>query len=299
MSGMTIVPLLAFLCLLGAFATAAQRVAARRRLRLTVARATVFAEEAAPVAVARRTRTPLLSRLSGLALALRPGASRDELALRLAGAGVGRRVTPELFLGLQGALLLVSALLGMLTFAAGSHTNGLLLALGGVGCALVVPDRLLASRAARRRDAILAELPGALDLLAVTVEAGLGFDAAVARVAEATEGPLAEELSLMLAELRYGEARATALQRLAARVTAEEVAQFSRAVMRADQLGTTLGGTLRMQAADARARRQLAAEEKANKAPVKMLFPTIFFIFPALFVVVLGPSVLSIGAFLK
>lgn len=296
---MTIVPLLAFLCLAGAVATAAQRVATRRRLRLTVARASTVVVDAPPVAQPRRKRTPLIGRLAGLTLALRPGASRDELALRLAGAGVGRRFTPEVFLGLQGALLVGSLLLGVMTFAAGAHGNGLLLALAGAGCALVVPDRLLASRAARRREAILADLPGALDLLAVTVEAGLGFDAAVARVAEATDGPLAEELSLMLAELRYGEARATALQRLAARVTAEEIAQFTRAVMRADQLGTTLGSTLRMQAADARGRRQLAAEEKANKAPVKMLFPTIFFIFPALFVVVLGPSVLSLGAFIK
>lgn len=297
---MTIVPILALVCLASACVTTAQRVNARRRLKLTVARATVFgAVEEAPVAAPRKSRTPFVGRLSRLALALRPGASRDELALRLAGAGVSRRVTPEVFLGLQGALLLGSLLLGVLTFAAGSHTNGMLLALGGAGCALVVPDRLLASRAARRREAILAELPGALDLLAVTVEAGLGFDAAAARVAEATEGPLSEELSLVLAELRYGEARSTALQRLAARVACEEIAQFSRAVMRADQLGTSLGNTLRAQAADARARRQLAAEEKANKAPVKMLFPTIFFIFPALFVVVLGPSVLTLGAFLK
>jgi tight adherence protein C len=177
--------------------------------------------------------------------------------------------------------------------------NGLLLALGGAGCALVVPDRLLRSRATRRREAILVELPGALDLLAVTVEAGLGFDAAVARVAEATEGPLSEELTLMLAELRYGEARINALQRLAARVGSEDVGQFVRAVTRADQLGTSLGRTLRIQAADARSRRQLAAEEKANKAPVKMLFPTIVFIFPALFVVVLGPSLISIAAFLR
>jgi tight adherence protein C len=299
---MSIVPLLAFTCFVGAVAAGMRRVAAQRRLRVVVARAAaaVAMPAVAPsAAVPRPSRAPLVQRLSRLTLLLRPGASREELALRLAGAGVARRMTPEVFLGLQGALLVGSVLLGMSTFAAGSHVDGLLLALGGTGCALVVPDRLLASRAARRREAILAELPGALDLLAVTVEAGLGFDAAVARVAQATSGPLTEEFNTMLAELRYGEARTNALQRFASRIGSEEVAQFARVVIRADQLGTSLGTSLRMQAVDARARRQLAAEEKANKAPVKMLFPTIIFIFPALFVVVLGPSVLSLGAFLK
>jgi tight adherence protein C len=297
---MTIVPLLAFLCFATAIVTARQRVVARRRLQLTVDRASLTASSVPQVVTApRMQRAPLVGRLSGLALALRPGASRDELSLRLAGAGVGRRMTPEVFLGLQGALLVGAGLLGVFTFATGSHTNGVLVVAIGAACALIVPDRLLASRAAKRRERVLAELPGALDLLAVTIEAGLGFDAAVARVAEVTVGPLAEELSLMLAELRYGEARTNALQRFAARIGSEEIAQFSRAVMRADQLGSSLGRTLRTQAADARVRRQMAAEEKANKAPVKMLFPTIFFIFPALFVVVLGPSVLQLGSFIK
>jgi tight adherence protein C len=295
---MTLVPLLACACLVASVAVAARRLAAQRRLRLAVERASALVLPA-PVAAPPSASTPLVARLARLTLALRPGASRDELSLRLAGAGLGRKVTPELFLGAQGALLLVSVVLGLMTFAAGSHVNGLMLGLAGAGCALVAPDRLLAARTARRREAILAELPGALDLLAVAVEAGLGFDAAVGRVADATTGPLADELSTMLSELRYGEARATALQRLSARSGSDEIAQFARAVARADQLGTSLAGTLRIQAADARTRRQLAAEEKANKAPVKMLFPTIVFIFPALFVVVLGPAVLSLGSFLK
>lgn len=292
-----VVPLLAFLCFIAAAATAAHRVVARRRVRLIVTRATTVAMPA-PALATRAAKTPLVARLAWLTLALRPGASREELSLRLGGAGLGKRITPDAFLGLQAALLLGSATIGVATIAAGSGTSGILLALAGAGCALVVPDRLLASRAARRRDQILAELPGALDLLAVTVEAGLGFDAAVVRVADATSGPLADELSTMLAELRYGEARASALERMAARVGSEEVAQFARAVVRADELGTSLGPSMRMQAADARTRRQLAAEEKANKAPVKMLFPTILFIFPALFVVVLGPSLISLKAFI-
>jgi tight adherence protein C len=194
-------------------------------------------------------------------------------------------------------MLVFALALGMVEIIAGSATTGIVLALLGAACALVVPDRLLAARTARRAEDVLAELPGALDLLAICVEAGLGFDAALSRVAAVIEGPLSEELGLMLSEIRVGEARAVALERLADRIGVNDIAIFARAVIRADQLGTSLAQTLRVQASDARARRQLAAEEKAGKAPVKMLFPTAVFIFPSLFVVVLGPPVLSLGSF--
>src|SRR5207247_7837375 len=110
--------------------------------------------------------------------------------------------------------------------------------------ALVLPDRIVASRAARRQDLVLAELPGALDLLAIAVEAGLGFDAALSRVIDAIEGPLAQELNLMLAEIRIGEARQSALQRLAGRVGVGDVAAFARGVARAAQPGTALAPAL-------------------------------------------------------
>ena len=126
------------------------------------------------------------------------------------------------------------------------------------------------------------------------MEAGLGFDASLAKLNENMEGPLAEEFGLTLSEMRIGESRSEALKRLSERVDAQELSAFTRALIQADQLGTSLGRILRVQAADARLRRQAAAEERAMKAPIKMLFPTVLFIFPAMFLVILGPAILNV-----
>jgi tight adherence protein C len=150
-----------------------------------------------------------------------------------------------------------------------------------------------------RREAVRAELPDALDLLAVSVEAGLGFDGAVAKLTEHMDGALVDEFAITMGEMRIGESRQVALKKMAERVPAPELAAFVRAVVQAEQLGISLGRILRVQAADSRLRRQAAAEEKAMKAPIKMLFPTVLFIFPAMFLVVLGPAVINILNILK
>jgi tight adherence protein C len=155
------------------------------------------------------------------------------------------------------------------------------------------PEFFLSTRIKARREAIRSELPDALDLLAVSVEAGLGLDGAVAKLTEHMDGALVDEFALTLGEMRIGEARHDALRKLAERVPAPELAAFVRSVVQADQLGISLGRILRVQAADSRLRRQAAAEEKAMKAPIKMMFPTALFIFPAMFVVILGPSAIS------
>jgi len=164
--------------------------------------------------------------------------------------------------------------------------------LGALG--FFAPDYGLTLKARGRKERVRAELPDALDLLAVSVEAGLGFDGALAKIKEHMDGPLAEEFALMLSEMRIGESRQEALKRLSDRVDVPELSAFTRAIIQADQLGTSLGRILRVQAADARLRRQAAAEEKAMKAPIKMLFPTVLFIFPAMFLVILGPALLNI-----
>jgi len=160
-----------------------------------------------------------------------------------------------------------------------------------------VPDALVTMRARGRKDRIRAELPDALDLLAVSVEAGMGFDAAIQKLAENMEGPLVEEFALMLGEVRIGESRENALKKMAERVAIPEVSAFTRSIVQADQLGISLGRILRVQAADTRMRRQSAAEERAMKAPIKMLFPTVIFIFPAMFIVILGPAFLNLSKF--
>ena len=209
---------------------------------------------------------------------------------------MGRSITPMTFLAAKGGGLVAGALVGL---ALGGTAGGAGLAffaalvLGGVG--FVAPGLVVSMRGRRRREDIKAQLPDALDLLAVSVEAGLGFDGAVAKMTEHMEGALAEEFSLTLGEMRIGESRHDALKKLADRAATPEVASFSRAIIQADQLGISLGRILRVQAADSRLKRQAAAEEKAMKSPIKMLFPTVLFIFPAMFLVILGPAFLNLS----
>jgi tight adherence protein C len=166
------------------------------------------------------------------------------------------------------------------------------LAFGGVG--FLMPDSIVSMKARKRKEQIKTELPDALDLLAVSVEAGLGFDGAISKLTDYMEGPLAEEFALTLSEIRIGESRQDALKKLSTRTGTQEVSTFVRAIIQADQLGISLGRILKVQAADTRLRRQAAAEEKAMKAPIKMLFPTVLFIFPAMFLVILGPAFLNL-----
>ncbi len=183
-----------------------------------------------------------------------------------------------------------------------ARTRRELLPGGGASCwracsaaiGYIAPAVIVSARARRRQAILGGELPDALDLLAVSVEAGLGFDGAVAKLTQYMDGPLAEEFELALGEMRIGESRSDALKKLADRSGSPEVSAFVRSLIQADQLGTSLGRILRVQATDARLKRQAAAEERAMKAPIKMLFPTVAFIFPAMFIVVLGPALLGL-----
>ena len=198
------------------------------------------------------------------------------------------------FLSIKGGAVVGGALVGVLFGVASSPVTMFVLApfLGVVG--LIAPDWVLTMKIRSRRESIRSDLPDALDLLAVSVEAGLGFDGAVTKLTEHMSGPLVDEFALTLNEIRVGEARQVALRKLAERVGAPELSNFVRAVIQADQLGISLGRILRVQAADTRHKRQAAAEEKAMKAPIKMLFPTVLLIFPAMFIVILGPAMLNI-----
>jgi tight adherence protein C len=241
-----------------------------------------------------RLLAPLREWLAGWALRANPRLSVDSIGMKLLAAGVGRRISPTGFLALKGGAALGGLVLGTMLGRIGGIGVALLgaLVLGALG--FFIPDYALTLKARGRRERIQADLPDALDLLAVSVEAGLGFDGAVAKLSEHMEGPLAEEFGLTLSEMRIGESRQEALKRLAERVDAPELSAFVRAIIQADTLGTTLGRILRVQAADSRLRRQAAAEERAMKAPIKMLFPTVLFIFPAMFLVILGPAILNI-----
>jgi tight adherence protein C len=241
-----------------------------------------------------RVLAPSAERLASIPLRLRPGQTVESIQAKLIAAGLSQRVTPQTFLALKGAATVGGVVLGLMLAGAGAVFAGILFApiLGTVG--FVIPDYVLTLKARSRSEAVRQQLPDALDLLAVSVEAGLGFDGAITKLTEHMEGALVDEFSMTLGEMRIGESRQTALKKMVERVDAPELGSFVRAVIQADQLGISLGRILRVQAADSRMRRQAAAEEKAMKAPIKMLFPTVMFIFPAMFIVLLGPAVMNI-----
>jgi tight adherence protein C len=246
-----------------------------------------------------RVAVPMLARVARLVLRLNPRTTVEGVTDRLLAAGLAQRITPSSFLAAKGFAAAGGGLIGLAIGSAGGPAGAVVLMaiVGGLG--FFAPDILIASRARARCEAVRIELPDTLDLLAVSVEAGLGFDAAIGKVTEHMEGALSHELGLVLGAMRVGESRQDALKKLAERVPAPELAAFVRAIIQADQLGISLGRILRVQAADTRQRRQAAAEERAMKAPIKMLFPTVLFIFPAMFLVVLGPALMNLLTVLK
>jgi tight adherence protein C len=242
-----------------------------------------------------RVLVPATASLARFAMKLNPRMTLDTISARLLAAGMGRSMTPTTFLALKSLGGLLGICFGfVLGTSAGGPLVGVVLAFGiGFG-GFVIPGFIVGMRGRKRKEEIRAQLPDALDLLAVSVEAGLGFDGAVAKLTEHMHGALAEEFSLTLGEMRIGESRHDALKKLSERAGAAEVSSFTRAIIQADQLGISLGRLLRVQATDARLKRQAAAEEKAMKSPIKMLFPTVIFIFPAMFIVILGPAMLNL-----
>jgi tight adherence protein C len=154
----------------------------------------------------------------------------------------------------------------------------------------MLPDVIVRSKAKERQKQIQRSLADGIDLLAITVEAGLGFDAALARVSGEVEGPLGEELHRVVQEIRLGSPRTDALRNLADRNSVDELRSFVLAMIQADLLGIRIGNVLEVQSQEIRTKRRQRAEEKAMKLPVKIVFPVVFCIFPALFVVILGPA---------
>jgi tight adherence protein C len=159
----------------------------------------------------------------------------------------------------------------------------------------MVPTALLRRRATRRSEAIRRALPDALDLLAISVEAGVSLEGAMARSAEELGGPLGDELRLVLRELQLGSSRREALQALRDRVDVRELSTFVLGLLQADALGMSIAALVRTQATEMRSLRRRLAREQAARAPVKILFPLVFFIFPALLVVILGPAAIRIA----
>lgn len=232
--------------------------------------------------------------LRGLALRLSPGGMTSSLQRRLDVAGNPSGWTPDRILGLKGLGLLVLGVLGALY---GLHNLAILILAGGIGAVagFFLPDLLLYNAGLKRQEKIRAALPDALDMLTVCVEAGLGFDAALAQVARNTTGPLAAEFARALQEMQIGKSRSQALRAMVARTTVVELRAFVSALVQAGELGIAIAKVLREQAKEMRARRRQRAEERAQQVPVKILFPLVMCLFPALLVVIIGPGALSIA----
>jgi tight adherence protein C len=200
------------------------------------------------------------------------------------------------------ALALVAAFVSMLFLAKSPSGILLLLVLLLPVLAYFVPDILIHGRGAERQKAIEMELPNTLDQMLISVEAGLGFEAAMARAGQNGKGPLAQELVRTLQDMQVGRSRKDSYLAMAERSDVPDLRSFVRSVVQADTYGIALAGVLRTQAKQMRVKRRQRAEEKAMKLPVKVLFPLMFCILPVLFIVVIGPAAINvmnnyIGAF--
>lgn len=194
----------------------------------------------------------------------------------------------KLDLGTAGALL------GWI-WVSGSGTGAIAAAVFGGLSGYLVVDAILYGRGRERQKLILKQLPDSLDQLTISVEAGLGFDAALQRVASTESGPLAEELSRVLGEVKVGVPRSEALKSLIDRTDVYELRHFVLAIRQAEQFGLPIARVLRIQSGELRVKRRMRAEEQAMKVPVKIVFPLVLCIFPALFVVLLGPAMIRVA----
>lgn len=231
-----------------------------------------------------------------LALRLSPAGIAEKLQYRLDLAGNPVAWSPDRILVAKGLGLFAVAGLGFLYGLALSGPWLIVCPAAGAVAGFFLPDLLLYNSGLKRQQKIRRALPDALDMLTVCVEAGLGFDAALAQVARNTSGPLASEFARVLQEMQIGKSRTLALRAMTERTTVVELRTFVSALVQASELGIALAKVLREQAKEQRVRRRQRAEEQAQKVPVKILFPLIFCILPALFVVIIGPGILAIAA---
>ena len=242
-----------------------------------------------------RVMSPAVSALAGVAGRLVPSGARDRIANKLILAGSPPSWTAERVLAFQGLGLILGATFGFLVGVPwGHHVLGVfwipLLAL----TLSSIPGAMLAQAVQKRQEKIRRALPDTMDLLTISVEAGLGFDAALLHVRKNTIGPLAQEIGWMLHEMQLGVSRSEAFRHLGERTDVEELNGFVLAMIQADVFGVSVASVLRSQSKELRTERRQRAEEKAMKVPVKLLFPMLICIMPALFVVIIGPGVIRI-----
>ncbi|OGO51430.1 MAG: hypothetical protein A2148_11875 [Chloroflexi bacterium RBG_16_68_14] len=267
----------------------------RTRLEALRGRSRVEAQEEQRLSLADRMLLPVAQVPAQLARWLMPTAMLDRIRVRLVLAG--EPMTLNAFLTFQLVTTGTFLFLPLLLIAGGRLTLSpamLLVLLGLVAVGFLFPSMWLRQRVTQRQAQIIKSLPDSFDLITTCVEAGLGLDASLARVAEKVEGPFAEELSRTLREIALGKMRRDALRELGERTGVPDLVTFVNAVIQAEQMGSSVGAVLRVQSEQLRVRRRQRAEAQAYRAPVKMIFPLVLCIFPTLFIVILGPAVITI-----
>ena len=246
--------------------------------------------------LSERVFSPVVNGLTGLAHKYTPVGYVENLRhkLVLSGGRPGLDVDQLLVLKLLG---LFSGILWFPLFFLVLHLGGFPGFVAGIGlwvASFLAPDVVVNRAVAERKHDMAVQLPDILDLLVISVEAGLGFEQALDRTATAVPGALSEEFNRMLQEMRIGSSRSDSLRALDQRTDVPELRSFILAMLQADTFGVSISRLLRAQATEMRIRRRLRAQEQAQKAPVKMLFPLVFCIFPSVFVIILGPAMIQI-----
>jgi tight adherence protein C len=264
------------------------------RLQQIAVRARTLEELELQRPIAERTLKPIITNISRLIGRFYPANTVRSVELKLKRAGMENTST-EFFLGVKGFAAVVgaialSAILNLMTNDLTWTIAGLF---GGIVLGFMAPDFYLSSKAGGRGSGIRDQLPDALDLLTISVEAGLGFDAAIVKVTEKMKGPLTEEFKRAAGEQRIGKSRQEALKGISERVEVKELQNFISAIVQADQLGVSMSKVLRIQSEQMRMERRQRAEEKAARAPILIMLPTVGCIFPSLFIVILAPAALS------
>jgi len=245
----------------------------------------------------QRALMPFYQRISQFIMRTTPSRKITSLKKRLEKAGLLKNKTPENWLYIRiMIMLIISILFGFLNYKIKANLmNSILIVLVMMLLISTIFNFFLSKKINMRKKKIVRELPYTLDLITVSVDAGLSFDGAIARVITNISGELCDEFAKTLKEIRMGIQRKVALKNMSLRCEVKELSMLLTSLIQADDLGVGLANVLRVESETLREHRKQVARESAMKAPIKMLFPLIFFIFPSIFIIILGPALIKIS----
>jgi tight adherence protein C len=247
-----------------------------------------------------RIIAPLIGKIKNIVIGVTPKQRRNELEVKLRAAGYpfGLRAGGWIVLRIFAGVFLPVGFFYLIKTSAMTGTIKLMLFSIVALIGIVYPNTMLRTRMNVRQKKLLLQLPDTLDLLTISVEAGLSLDAAIDKVVEKSKGELPSEFEIVLNEMKLGKTRRNALSSMSQRCNVSEITSFISAVIQSEQMGVGIARVLRIQAAQARDKRKQRAKEQAMKAPVKMMIPLVVCIFPTIFIVILGPAVIQVYNFL-